>query len=115
MSEQASVVLILAVVVVFIVISQLALVGRGKGPTAGMAICRKCGQAFPRSFFGLNLMTGKLVKCPHCGAWAVLPAASPAEIERAQAPQQARQESASAPVSADEALRRQIEQSKYER
>ncbi len=115
MSEQAVVTVVILVIVVLILISQVVLVGRGKGPAAGMAVCRKCGRAFPRSFFGLNLLAGKLVRCPHCGAWAILPAASPAELELAEAREKGPAEQPAAPLSPEEALRRRIEQSKYEK
>ncbi len=107
---------ILAAVVVVIVVLQLVFVGRGKGPAAGMAVCRKCGQVFARSFFGLNLMTGKLVRCPNCGSWAVLPAASPAELDAARAREKGAKADAPEVVALtpEEQLRRRIEQSKYE-
>ncbi len=109
-------VVILAAAVVLIVVLQLVFVGRGKGPTAGMAVCRKCGEVFPRSFFGANLGMGKLTHCPNCGAWAVLPAASPAELEAAQARQKGAKTGAPevAALTPEEQLRRRIEQSKYE-
>jgi hypothetical protein len=115
MSEQTVVTLVVLAIVVVILVLQVVLVGRGKGPAAGMAVCRKCGHVFERSFFGLNLVTGKLVRCPRCGAWAILPAASPAELDAARAREQAGgPEATSAPADEREALRRRVEQSKYE-
>jgi hypothetical protein len=115
MSEQMVVTLVILAIVVVILVMQVVLVGRGKGPAAGMAVCRKCGRIFERSFFGLNLVTGKLVRCPQCGAWAILPAASPAELDAARAREPGSgPEVISAPTGEREALRRRIEQSKYE-
>jgi hypothetical protein len=43
---------------------------------AGGVVCRSCGLPFARNALDLNMVVGKLVRCPHCGKWAVLPAAS---------------------------------------
>ncbi len=114
MPEQVVVTLAIVAVVVVILVLQVALVSRGKGPTAGMAVCRTCGRAFPRSFFGLNLMTGKLVRCPHCGAWKILPAASPAELDVARARESSATTGVAPAATPEEELRRRIEQSRYE-
>jgi len=61
--------------------------GQGKdGKTGGMfglAICKECGQTFPRSIFGMNIVVGKYERCPHCGKWQVTVPASEAEIAEA--------------------------------
>jgi hypothetical protein len=119
MSDFALTSLIPAAVIFLVVIAFLVFrasrPGTGGG-IAGMAVCRKCGRAFPRPFMAPNLLTGKLLRCPHCGAWAVLPAASQAELDVADArdkPSQPEPTIASEPTDEDK-LRRRIEQSKYE-
>lgn len=56
---------------------------RGVGPL-GLAVCKRCGQTFPRSIFGINLVAGKFERCPHCGKWQLTRRASEAEIEQAE-------------------------------
>jgi hypothetical protein len=118
MSQALLTSLIPTAIILVIVIAMVVFVnsgGRGRGGgVAGMAVCRKCGRAFPRSFLAPNLLTGKLVHCPHCGAWATLPAATQAELDLAMAREQEPERPAARAVSEEEELRRRIEQSKYE-
>jgi hypothetical protein len=89
---------------------------RRYGPLGG-AICPKCGRPFSRHWWAPNMVAGKLDRCPHCGRWSVvralpldqLRAAEAAELEAAQpaAP-------ASEP-SAEEKLRRQLDESRFDR
>ena len=51
------------------------------GGIHGLAVCNRCGKAFPRSFFGMNMVVGKFERCPHCGKWQLTRRASPLEIE----------------------------------
>lgn len=50
----------------------------------GGAICLKCGRAFPRHFWGLNLLVGKLDRCPHCGKWSITKRATPDQLREAE-------------------------------
>lgn len=86
---------------------------------AGGAVCRGCGLPFARSVMDINMLTGKLVRCPHCGKWGVLPAASPLELRAAEERERlkygyAGATAAAAPLTEEEKLRRTIENSKYE-
>lgn len=80
----------------------------------GGAVCPKCGLPFSRSVFGLNLLVGKLSRCPHCGKWSVVGRASPDELAAAEA--KLRGEAQPAPPAADAAtqLHKRIEESRYE-
>lgn len=117
MSQETLTSLIPAAIILVVVIARTIFVYGGRrgsgGGVAGMAVCRHCGRAFPRSFISPNLITGKLVRCPHCGAWAILPAASQAELDLARAREEPEPPPAPA-VSPEEERRRRIEQSKYE-
>ena len=84
------------------------------GP-AGGAICPHCGRTFARNLFSPNLVAGKLSRCPHCGKWSVVAAASAAALAAADAAQREPAEAGDAPLNSEEKLRRQIENSKYER
>ncbi len=46
------------------------------GPGGG-AVCPKCGLPFARALFGINMLVGKLQRCPHCGGWVIARRASP--------------------------------------
>lgn len=46
------------------------------GPFGG-AICPKCHKPFARHLWGVNVVIGKLDRCPHCGKWSVVQRAHP--------------------------------------
>jgi len=52
---------------------------------AGGAVCPRCGMPYSRSAMGPNLVIGKLERCPHCGKWAIVPRASQAKLQAAEA------------------------------
>lgn len=49
---------------------------------AGGAICPRCGRPFARHVISMNMLVGKLERCPYCGKWSIL-AAQPPELLRA--------------------------------
>jgi len=57
----------------------------GSYGVAGGAVCPRCGMPYSRSAFGPNLVVGKLERCPHCGKWAIVPRASKARLQEAEA------------------------------
>ena len=83
---------------------------------AGGAICRNCGRPFSRNFFSPNLLFGKLERCPYCGKWAILPAASPEALRAAEQREleDARQSGLVPEESEEEKLRKEIEKSRYQ-
>jgi hypothetical protein len=80
---------------------------------AGGAICPKCGRPFALSMFGLNLFTGKLVRCPFCGKWSVVRRARPEALAAAEAAEAADAQPAVRELSEEEKLRRELEESRY--
>jgi hypothetical protein len=80
---------------------------------AGGAICPTCNRPFPLSMFGMNLITGKLARCPHCGKWSVVRRATPAALAVAQAADAEGSRPTVRELSAEEKLRQQIEESRY--
>jgi hypothetical protein len=82
----------------------------------GGAICPKCGRPFARHIWGMNLVVGKLDRCPHCGKWSivraqplhVLRAAEQAELDNADTEGQLKE------MSEDERLRKELENSRYQ-
>ena len=52
------------------------------GP-AGGTICPKCSKPFARHIWGINLLTSKYDRCPHCGKWSLVRALPPDVLETA--------------------------------
>jgi hypothetical protein len=50
----------------------------------GGAICSKCGQPYPRHWWGVNLGFAKLDRCEHCGAWGIAKRASAQALRAAE-------------------------------
>lgn len=126
-SSQPRLELVLVGVVILIVIARrvIPMLGGSRDTTAGTtlgnygpaggAICPHCGRTFARQLLSPNLVVGKLSRCPHCGKWSVVAAASASALAAADAAQRGPAEATDAPLSPEEKLRRQIENSKYER
>lgn len=104
-----------------------ALTGRGKknnlplgaprnyGPLGG-TVCPKCNRPYSRHIWGINLMVGKLDRCPYCGKWSMTRRATPMELRFAeQAELQMAQNQQQVPVqSEDEKLRKELDDSRYQ-
>ncbi len=119
---------ILGLVIVVTVISSVipALTGRGKKGSLPMgaprsygllggAICPKCGRPFSIHVFGLNLVTGRLDRCPHCGKWSLVRRAGPTDLKAAEeAELQEAQETGETPLRSEEDnLRKALDDSKF--
>lgn len=50
----------------------------------GGTVCPKCGRAFPRHFWGVNLVVGRLDRCEHCGKWVMTIRATPKALQLAE-------------------------------
>lgn len=104
-----------------------ALLGRGKKSTLspgtprnygvfGGAICPRCTRPFSRHIWGLNLVVGKLDRCPYCGKWSltrrtpieILRTAEAAELEGMEGG-----ETIEPALSEEERLRKELEDSKF--
>jgi hypothetical protein len=85
----------------------------GKYGPAGGAICPRCEMPFSRSVMSPNLVTGKLVRCPHCGKISILARASSARLQDAEA-RYARKDDPGMIHSGKEDLQKQIDESRFE-
>lgn len=56
----------------------------GKYGFAGGAVCSRCLLPFSRSMLAPNMLFGKLERCPHCGKWAIVRAATSYELSEAE-------------------------------
>jgi DNA-directed RNA polymerase subunit RPC12/RpoP len=80
----------------------------------GGAVCPKCGRPFAMHLLGLNLLSGKLDRCPYCGKWSVVRRVPLAKLRDAE---QAELEAAQGPVPEtpeEEKLRQKLDDSKYQ-
>ena len=82
---------------------------------AGGAICSRCHRAFPRHVLSPNMLVGKLERCPFCGKWAIVAAASPALLAAAEeAERQSLQEHvADSPISVEEKQKHRLDDSRF--
>jgi len=116
------------IVPLFLIVSGVALLGAlgsaflgrkkdftpGKYGLAGGVVCPRCQFPYSRNFLAPNLLVGKLLRCPHCGKWAILPRALHAALEAAEARYLA-EEVGEIDVSDDGAkYREQLDDSRYE-
>jgi hypothetical protein len=85
-------ILIGALIIMFVGIFGVGWLSRGRGrfeagvySAVGGAVCTRCKLPFSRHFLSPNLLLGKLERCPHCGLIAIVPRASRASLELAEA------------------------------
>ena len=84
---------------------------------AGGTICSRCGRPFALNFFGLNLFTGKLVRCPHCGKVGIMSRRSLPELQKAEEAELA-MAAGDAPqvqgMTEEEKLQKELDESRYQ-
>ncbi len=98
------------------------LTGRRKGSlppgtqrkyTFGGSICPRCKRPFPLPLLGMNWFVGKITRCPNCGRWGLFREFSIADLRAAE--QAEVQAAPAAPeASADEKLKKDLDESKYQ-
>lgn len=79
----------------------------------GGAVCAKCGRPFARSLLGMNMVAGRLERCPHCGKWSLTRRASLAELEAAEAAERASVVVGEAPAEPRSQMEDMLDDSKY--
>lgn len=120
---------IFALIFVISIISILipTLTGKGKKSTvplgsprsygmSGGAICPKCKRPFGINVLAINLLIGKLDRCPHCGRWTIVQRASVQELRMAEAAEleQTPQDNGELQLSEEDKLKKEIDESKYQ-
>ena len=86
----------------------------GSYGTAGGAVCPRCTFPYARSIMAPNLVVGKLSRCPHCGKWAVVTAASQAALAAAEVRLAADNQGEVKQDSETEKLRQRMDESRFE-
>ena len=117
--------LVLLIVIISAVVP--ALTSRKKGPLpagysrnygiAGGAICSKCNRPFARHVLALNMLFGKLERCPNCGKWSISRAVSIQQLheaEEAELKDLAEQGKTTAMNSSEDELNNEIDNTKYQ-
>jgi hypothetical protein len=102
------------------------ILGRRRGPgiplgaprsygLLGGTICPKCKRPFSMHIWGFNMLAGKFDRCPHCGRWSLVRRVSPEELKAAEAAEleMAGGGEAAPAVSPEEALRKDLDDSRY--
>ena len=82
----------------------------------GGTICPKCHRPFSRHWWGLNMLTGKLDRCDHCGKWSIVRALPREMLDRAVAAELANERArqpAAPPTSAADELTKALEESRW--
>jgi hypothetical protein len=88
----------------------------GEYGAAGGAVCPRCKLPFSRHFFSMNLLLGKLERCPHCGKLAIVRRATQDELADAEERLRADRDVGIKEISKDEdeGLRRALEESRFD-
>lgn len=87
----------------------------GEYGAAGGAICPRCNMPFSRHLMSPHMVFGKLERCPHCGKWSIVTAASVSALSQAEARWQADSHQGELrPETESDRLRDQIDESRYE-
>jgi len=88
----------------------------GEYSAAGGAVCPRCKFPYSRHILSVNLLFGKLERCPHCGKLAIVRRATPNELAAAEERLHADREKGVKDVSEaeDESLRRALDESRFD-
>jgi hypothetical protein len=82
---------------------------------AGGAVCSRCMLPFSRHMLAPNMVFGKLERCPHCGKWAIVRAATPQELAAAEERYAEDKMKVSAdPAKQDEKWKKSLDETRYE-
>lgn len=83
------------------------------GGLYGGAVCSRCGHPFQRSAFGMNLVAGRLERCPACGKFILTVRASAEQLATAEEIVKSKIPGWSEPLKEKDEIVDQLEESKY--
>ena len=81
---------------------------------SGGAICPKCQRPFSIHFFGMNMVVGKLDRCPYCGKWSVVRIASAQELRAAEEAEVEASRGQMPDAAPEEKFKKDLDDSKYQ-
>jgi hypothetical protein len=119
---QRALVVGIVVVVVLVVRAGILLSSQGRSDgspctsygLAGGAICPRCGRPFALSMLSPHFGGFKLSRCPHCGKWSMVSRATSQDLTAAEGQDASAANAPSTATDESDALRRRIEDSRYE-
>lgn len=82
----------------------------------GGVVCSHCYKPYSRHWWGINLIAGKLDRCPHCGKWSLTRRATPDELRLAEEiirQQEIPEEIEKSPDEREKDYQRELDESKY--
>lgn len=79
----------------------------------GGGICRGCGRPVAMQVLGLNVVAGKLQRCPYCGKWSVFRRVSLDQLRAAEQAELGAAEERVPELGEEERLRKELDDSKY--
>lgn len=87
----------------------------GKYGISGGAVCPKCGLPFPIHMLSFHAGFNNLERCPHCGKWVWVRKAKKEDLAAAEARWSGAGPSSAPVQSKEEQVRRQIDESRYDK
>lgn len=83
---------------------------------AGGTICSKCKRPYARHVLAMNVVVGKLERCPYCGKWAIARALPLDTLRNAEAAEleDAQRQGLTTVISDEEKLRKELDKSRYQ-
>jgi len=87
--------------------------GAKRNYALGGAVCPNCRRPFGLHLYGLNLVIGKLDRCPYCGKWSLVRRASAEALQEAEQAELSGDLAQAIPSSAEEEARRALDESKF--
>lgn len=87
----------------------------GEYGAIGGAVCPRCGLPFSRHVLSLNMLMGKLERCPHCGKWSIARRATADELKLAEARWAADKDRGALAIDDEkDRLQRMVDESRFE-
>jgi hypothetical protein len=80
----------------------------------GGVICPRCAHPFGLSLLSINLLTGKLVRCPKCGKWSLLRSVSIDKLRAAEEAEMGTAEMSASTASVADKLKKELDDSRYQ-
>jgi DNA-directed RNA polymerase subunit RPC12/RpoP len=80
----------------------------------GGGICKKCGRPFAFSVLSMNMIGGKLVRCPYCGKWGLVKFSSTDKLRAAEEAELEREKGHIPEPSDEEKLKKELDDSRFQ-
>jgi hypothetical protein len=88
--------------------------GAPRSYALGGGICPKCHRPFGFQLLSLNMISGKLMPCPHCGKWGIMKRASLNDLHAAEQAELVVGQAQIPETSEEEKLRKDLDDSRYQ-